>query len=696
MNRNTKESKTQRKRRTADGTPEDNDSPGNDRQHRDHDDHEEHHRQMVRDFRRRFWISLILTIPILMLAPMIQRFLGLEDAMTFAGDSYFLFAFSVIVFVYGGYPFLKGLFDELRQGRPGMMTLIGLAITVAFVYSTAVVFGLPGKTFFWELATLVVVMLLGHWIEMRSVLGASKALEELSKLLPAEAHRLDDNDNVEDIPVANLQNGDRVLIKPGERIPVDGEVIKGKSSTNEAMVTGESKPIDKSEGDSVIGGSVNNAGSLTVEVTKSGNDSYLSQVIDMVKKAQAGKSRSERTADRAALWLTIIAVGGGLLTLVLWLSFSDKEFVFALERMVTVMVITCPHALGLAIPLVVAVSTSLAAKSGLLIRQRTPFEQARTLDAIVFDKTGTLTKGEFEVGKVISLSDNHNQDSILKLAAGVELESEHTIGRAIVDAAGETPSADNFEALSGRGVQATVDGKDIMVVSPGYLDENNIDWDASKTDELRSSGDTIVYVLENNSPIGAIGLRDVLRDESKEAIKLLHERDIETMIITGDTEEVAKRVAGELGVDSYFAGVLPDKKAEKIKSVQSENRRVAMVGDGINDAPALVQADLGIAIGTGTDVAIESADVVLVNSDPRDVVRILDHAHVTHKKTIQNLTWATGYNAFAIPLAAGILFGYGILLNPAVGALLMSMSTVIVAINARIMTAPKEPSSTSA
>ncbi|MCB2229651.1 copper-translocating P-type ATPase [bacterium] len=644
---------------------------------------------MIEDFKRRFWVSLILTIPILALAPMVRGFLGLSAALSFPGDQYVLFVLSTVVFVYGGWPFLKGLVSELRKGAPGMMTLIGIAIGVAFVYSTAVVFGLPGKTFFWELATLVVIMLLGHWIEMRSVMSASNELEKLAKLMPSEAHRVGDDGEVEDVPISELKRDDQVLIKPGEKIPVDGQVVKGVSSVNESMLTGESRPVEKEKGDSVTGGSINGDGSLTVAVKNSGEDSYLSRVIQMVRDAQAGKSAMEKTADRAARWLTFIAVGSGLVTMALWLILSDHEFVFALERMVTVMVISCPHALGLAIPLVVAMSTSLSAKSGLLIRRRTPFEQARLVDTVMFDKTGTLTSGAFEVSNVVVLREGSSEDRIVSLAAAVESESEHSLAKGIVAAAPDRLTVDEFKALPGRGVEGRVEGKTVRVVSPGYLKENGLQVDESKTKELRDQGDTIVYVVENDTVLGAIGLRDAVREHSREAIELLRKRGVETMLVTGDAEPVARRVAKELGIDKYFAEVLPDKKAEKVKEVQSQGKRVAMVGDGVNDAPALAQADFGVAIGAGTDVAAETADVVIVNSDPRDVARAIEFSRATYRKTVQNLVWATGYNAVAIPLAAGVLFAWGILLNPAVGAILMSVSTVVVAINARLMKMPE-------
>jgi Cu2+-exporting ATPase len=648
-------------------------------------DHTEHHKHMAEDFKRRFWISLVLSLPIIALAPLVQGWLGLKETLAFTGDSYVRFALSVVVFFYGGWPFLKGLVDEVKQAKPGMMTLIGLAITVAFVYSSAVVFGLPGKTFFWELATLVVVMLLGHWIEMRSVIGASKALEELAKLMPSDAHRVKDDGQTEDVKVSDLEKGEKVLVKPGEKVPADGVIVKGETSVNEAMLTGESKPVTKKKDDQVVGGSVNGEGSITVRIDKLGEESYLSQVVDMVKQAQQSKSRSSRLADRAAMWLTFVAIGAGAVTLALWLTLADREFVFALERTVTVMVITCPHALGLAIPLVVAVVTSMAAGAGLLIRDRAAFEQARNIDAVVFDKTGTLTKGEFEVSEAKALGNDTDKDQMLKLAASLEAQSEHPIAQAIAAASDEKEEVDNFEAITGKGAQGEIGGKQVKVVSKGYLDENDLSYDESQVKELFEGGRTVVFVLVDDEVTGAIGLEDVVRDESQEAVKKLHERNIKTMLITGDSREVAQKVAEEIGIDEVFAEVLPDDKSDKIKEVQERGQTVAMVGDGVNDAPALAQADVGVAIGTGTDVAAETADVVLVQSNPLDVVQMLDYSHATRRKMIQNLVWATGYNVVAIPLAAGALYSFGILLSPAVGALLMSLSTVIVAINARLL-----------
>ncbi|MFO8091313.1 MAG: heavy metal translocating P-type ATPase [Desulfatiglandaceae bacterium] len=652
-----------------------------------HGDHGSHHAHMVADFRRRFWISLVLSIPILGLSTLIQGLLGLEDVLAFPGQGYVQFGLSTIVFIYGGWPFLKGLVNELRKKEPGMMTLIGLAIMVAYVYSSMVVFGLPGKVFFWELATLIVIMLLGHWIEMRSVMGASGALEELVKLIPSEAHRLKEDGGIEEVAVSSLKTGDRALVKPGEKIPADGLVVEGETSVNEAMLTGESRPVEKKEGDEVIGGAINGESSITVEVKNVGDESYLSQVVRMVREAQETRSRSQDLANRAALWLTIIALSAGGVTLVFWLVFG-KDFVFSLERMVTVMVITCPHALGLAVPLVVAVSTSLAAGQGLLIRDRSSFEKGRNLDAVVFDKTGTLTQGRFGVTDVISLNEK-GQDAVLKLAASLESRSEHPIAQGIVKEARKReidfPAPEDFEAIAGKGARAKIQGSEVKVVSPGYLKENHIEIHDSEVEKTAKEGKTIVYVLIEERPEGAIALADIIREESKEALSRLKAMDIQVMMLTGDAEAVAQWVARELDLDDYFSEVLPDQKASKIREVKGRGLTVAMVGDGVNDAPALVEADMGIAIGAGTDVAIEAADIVLVRSDPRDVTAIVELARATYSKMVQNLWWATGYNAVAIPLAAGVLYPVGFLLPPAAGALVMSLSTVIVAVNARML-----------
>jgi len=652
-----------------------------------HGNHQSHHAHMVADFRRRFWVSLILSMPILGLAPLIQGLLRLEDALAFPGDSYVQFGLATVVFFYGGWPFLKGLLDELEKKEPGMMTLIGLAVMVSYVYSSMVVFGLPGKVFFWELATLIVVMLLGHWVEMRSVMGASGALEELVKLIPSEAHRMKEDGNTEEVPVSALKAGDRVIVKPGEKIPTDGVIVEGRTSINEAMLTGESKPVEKTEGDEVIGGAINGESAVTAEVKKVGDDTYLSQVVNMVQKAQESRSRTQDLANRAALWLTIIALSAGSITLIFWLVFG-KEFVFSLERMVTVMVITCPHALGLAVPLVVAVSTSLAAGQGLLIRDRSSFERGRNLDAVVFDKTGTLTEGRFGVTNVIPLNEKGG-DTLLMLAASLESRSEHPIAQGIVEEARKReidyPDPEDFEAIAGKGAVAKIEASVVKVVSSGYLEEKNIRIQNSEIEKAAGEGKTVVYLLVDEQPEGAIALADIIREESHDALSRLKAMNIQVMMLTGDSESVAHWVARELDLDDYFSEVLPDQKAAKIKEVKERGLTVAMVGDGVNDAPALVEADMGIAIGAGTDVAMEAADIVLVRSDPRDVTAIVELSRATYSKMVQNLWWATGYNAVAIPLAAGVLYPVGFMLPPAAGALVMSLSTVIVAINARLL-----------
>ncbi len=642
---------------------------------------------MAADFRRRFFVSLGLTLPIAGLSPMLRGLVGLGEA-TIPGSVYILFALSSVVYLYGGWPFLRGLVDELRDGRPGMMTLIGLAITVAYGYSSLVTFGLPGKVFFWELASLIDLMLLGHYIEMRSVMGASDALEKLAAMVPKQAHRLDDDGSTEDVPVDSLSEGDRVLVKPGEKIPVDGVVRDGSSAINQALMTGESKPVRKQEGDEVIGGAINGEGSLTVEVTRTGESSFLGQVMDLVEQAQSSKSRSQNLADRAAMWLTFVALGSGVLTMAAWLGFSGREFVFALERSVTVMVITCPHALGLAIPLVVAVSTSLAAQKGLFIRDRRAFESARRVDTVVFDKTGTLTEGTFGVRSVEVLDgdrDDQDRQRILDLAAAVEHHSEHPIAQAIVGARDEKLAAEDFKAITGQGVQGRVDGSRVRVVSPAYASKEGLDFAEERVRSMSDEGQTVVLVVIDDRVAAAVGLADKIRPSSAEAIERLHEAGMRVMMITGDSERVAHWVSQELGLDGYFAEVLPDQKADEVEKLQNDGKRVAMVGDGVNDAPALARADVGIAIGAGNDVALEAADVVLVDSDPRGAFGVVHLSQAVYRKMVQNLFWATGYNVVAIPLAAGVLASAGVLLSPAAGALLMSLSTVIVAINARLL-----------
>ncbi|MCF8234245.1 MAG: cadmium-translocating P-type ATPase [Bacteroidales bacterium] len=656
-------------------------------QHNDHNkhqnhDHGDHHKHMVKDFRRRFWISLAATIPLLFLSSMIQDWFGYT--FDFEGKGYVIFAIATFLFFYGGWPFLKGLFNELKEKQPGMMTLIALAITVAYVYSSAIVFGLSGKPFFWELATLIVVMLAGHWIEMKSVMQASGALDKLMELMPDTAHKITD-DGTEEIKVNKLKEDDKVLVKPGEKIPTDGIIYEGSSSVDESVITGESKPVKKKKDDEVVGGSINGNSSIKIKVKSSQDDSYLSKVIGMVQEAKKKKSKTQHLADRAAFWLTIIAITAGTITLAVWL-FVGKDFNFALTRMVTVMVIACPHALGLAIPLVVAISTSESAKNGLLVRNRTAFENSRKIDTVVFDKTGTLTLGEYGISRYESLQDDMDKVELLKLAAGLEKESEHPIATGILKKAEEEeldiPDSEDMENMTGEGVKGKVNGEDVKIVSPAYLDKNNIEVkDKPKPDKT----ETLVYVLIDDEPAGYIGLSDKLRETSKEAIKNLKEMEIESWILTGDNEEVTKSIADELDLKGYFAEVLPDQKQDKIKELQKEGKFVAMTGDGVNDAPALAQADVGIAIGSGTDVAAETADIILVESDPMDVTKLIGFGRATHKKMIQNLIYATAYNVVALPLGAGVLFWAGIMINPAVGAILMSLSTVAVAINAQFL-----------
>ncbi|MGO1058767.1 copper-translocating P-type ATPase [Planococcus sp. FY231025] len=646
-----------------------------------------HHGHMVEDFKKRFYISLVITIPILALSPMIQHFLGVD--WRFANDLYILFALSSIVFFYGGWPFLTGGIAELKDRNPGMMTLIALAITIAYSYSTLVVFGWDGNQLYWELATLVVIMLLGHWIEMRSIMGASNALEQLVKLMPSEAHKMDAQGEVHDVPLSTIRNGDRVLVKPGEKIPVDGVIIEGKSAIDESMLTGESIPIEKEKDSKVIGGSVNKEGSLVVMVEKTGEESYLSQVITMVKEAQESKSKTQDLTNRAAKWLFYLALGAGFATLGAWLALG-YAFDIAIERMVTVMVIACPHALGLAAPLVVAVSTSISAKQGLLIRNRADFEGARNLDAVVFDKTGTLTKGEFGVTDIVPES-GYTKDRVLELAAAIEQNSEHPIAAGIVSSAKEKGlpigRVGDFGSIAGKGIQGWVDGQKVNVVSPGYVNSQQLNFNQDVFNQLSEQGKTVVFVLVEDELAGMIALADLVRDTAKEAVAALKAKGIHSIMLTGDNKKVANWVAAQLGIEEVYAEVLPDDKANQISKIKAKGWKVAMTGDGVNDAPALATADLGIAIGAGTDVAMETADVVLVKSNPNDVVALIDLSKKTYRKLVQNLWWATGYNIFAIPLAAGVLAPWGIVISPAVGAVFMSLSTIIVAINAKLLKA---------
>lgn len=657
-------------------------------QDNDHDhnhvkhDHSAHHRYMIKNFRRRFWISLVTTIPILLLSPMIQNLIGYQLEFQYSG--YLLFVLSSFIFFYGGWPFLTGLSDELRNKQPGMMTLIAVAISVAFGYSTATTFGVKGDSFFWELATLIDIMLLGHWIEMKSVMNASGAVQSLVELMPTEAHLIDGSDT-RDVKIDKLQSDDKVLVKPGEKIPVDGIIYEGKSNIDESMVTGESKPVKKSKNDKVIGGTINGNSSVKIKVEQVGEKAYLNKVIKMVRDAQSEKSKTQHLADKIAFWLTIVALSVGTGTLAAWLI-AGKPFVFALERMASVMVITCPHALGLAVPLVVAISTSVSAKKGLLIRNRTAFENARKISLMVFDKTGTLTKGNFGVQHYESFSNDYSNEDILKLAGALESQSEHPLAEGIMKKIKEkkisVDEPQDFNAITGEGVEGKLNDKKIKIVGPGYLKENNIEIPEKSFNEER---ETVVFVIVNDEVAGYISLADEIRKESYETIKTLKKNGLKIYMMTGDNEQVAKSVSEELGLDKFFAGLLPDDKLNKIKKFQKEGDFVAMTGDGINDAPALATADVGIAVGSGTDVAAETADIILVNSNPKDISTLVVFGKDTYKKMIQNFIWATGYNVVAIPLAAGVLFGAGIMISPALGAVLMSLSTIIVAINAQLL-----------
>jgi Cu2+-exporting ATPase len=649
----------------------------------DHGDHHDHHAHMIDDFKKRFWISLVIMLPIVVLAPMIQGLIGYE--LRFDGDRYIQFGLSSILFFYGGWPFLKGLVDELKEKSPGMMTLIALAISVAYFYSSAVVFGLEGKIIFWELASLIVIMLLGHWIEMKSVMGASNALQELAKMMPSTARIIKENGDHEEIAIADLKSDNIILVKPGEKIPADGSVTEGESNVNESMLTGESKPVTKHKGDQVIGGSINENGTLKIKVKHTGEDSYLSKVIGMVKVAQDTKSKTQNLADKAAAWLFYVALGSGITTLVVWLSLG-KKFEYALERMVTVMIISCPHALGLAIPLVVAISTSVSAKHGLLIKNRTAFENARKITTIIFDKTGTLTKGEFGVTRFKSTSKETSDDELLQIAASLENSSEHPIAAGIVRKAKskelKLEASENFKNITGKGIKATLNGKEIKIVSPGMLQDQGIEI---PSDAFKTEDETVVFVLIDGQLAGYIALADEIREEALSAVNTLKERGIKVVMATGDNQKVAEAVSKQLSLDDFYAEVLPEDKQRIIKELQEKGEFVAMTGDGVNDAPALAQANVGIAVGSGTDVAAETADIVLVNSNPKDIASLILFGTATYKKMMQNLWWAAGYNIVAVPLAAGVLAGIGIILSPAIGAVLMSLSTVVVAINAQLL-----------
>lgn len=642
--------------------------------------HEGHdHNKMISDFKKRFYVISALTIPIMLLSTMIQHFMGVH--WEFAGSQYILLALATVVFFYGGWPFLRGMIDEIKGRNPGMMFLIGFAITVAYIYSVAIVFGLQGMDFFWELATLILIMLLGHWIEMKSVAGASKELELLVQLMPAEAHMAMPG-MVHDVKTDTLKANDVILVKPGEKVAADGIILEGETYLNESMLTGESKPILKTKGDKVIAGAINGNGSIKVTVSHSAKDSYLSQVIKLVGDAQKSKSKTQLLADRAARWLTIIALVAGVATFLYW-YLTVQSLAFAMERMVTVIVICCPHALGLAVPLVVAKSTALSAKNGLLIKNRTAFEDSRKISTIVFDKTGTLTVGKFEVSKVVSTNAGYPENEIIRLAAALEQNSEHPIATGILQKAKDLsirlPGAEGFNAITGKGVEAIIEAKKIMVVSPGYLKEKQI---PIPDNFVSSDVETVVFLIVNNELAGYIALSDKIRPESAEAIQILADNKIKSILLTGDNKKVAQSVSQSLHMESFIAEVLPHQKLEHIKSLQSKGEFVAMTGDGVNDAPALAQANVGIAVGSGSDIAAETAGIVLVNSNPKDIANLILFGKATYRKMIQNLVWATGYNIVALPLAAGVLYRQGILLSPAVGAVLMTVSTIVVAINA--------------
>ncbi len=642
----------------------------------------DHHKMMVEDFKKRFWISTIITIPILFFSPMIQGFFGYDILLP--GNPYILFALSSFIYFWGGWPFLKGFYKEIKSKGPGMMTLISMAISVAYFYSSATVFGLDGEDFFWELSTLIVIMLLGHWLEMKSVLGASKALQLLVSMLPSEAHRVN-GETIEDVKLEDLLKDDLILIKPGEKVPADGIISEGSSYLNESMLTGESKPVKKEINDKVIGGSINGNSTLKVKVEHTGQDSYLNKVIKMVDEAQRTKSKMQNLSDRAAKWLTYVALAIGFGTLAVWLILGFP-FVYALERMVTVMVIACPHALGLAIPLVVAISTAVSAQNGLLIRNRTAFEESRKISVLLFDKTGTLTKGDFGVTRIESVNEKYSSEEVLRLASSLEQSSEHPIAVGIVKKVKESkitiPKLENFNAITGKGVEADVEGKEIKVVSPGFLRDEKI---TIPKDAYSDAAETVVFVLVDSALAGYIALADEIRPESAAAIKVFKKNNIKVFMATGDNEKTAKAVSDKLGLDGYFAEVLPHQKVEIVEKLQSENEFVAMTGDGVNDAPALAQANVGIAVGSGTDVAAETADIILVNSNPQDIANLILFGKATYRKMIQNLVWATGYNVIAIPLAAGVLYSSGFVLGPAIGAVFMSLSTVIVALNAQLL-----------
>ena len=644
------------------------------------DKHAGHH---TPDFLKRFWITLVLSVPVLLLSHMIQQWLGFTIA--FQGDKYVLLVLGSIIYFYGGMPFFKGFLGEVKAGAIGMMTLVALAITVAYVYSVAVVFGLPGMDFFWELATLIVIMLLGHWLEMRSQMAASKALQSLVALLPNDV-TVEHNGSPVKIKLEQLKNGDTVIIRPGEKVAADGLIVEGSSYLNESMLTGESVPVRKESGGKVIAGSINGDGALKIKATGVGKDSYLNKVINLVQDAQAAKSNTQNLADKVAKWLTIVAIVVGVGTFAYW-YITMGDLAFALERIVTVMVTACPHALGVAIPLVVAISTTLSATNGLLIRNRTAFETTRKLSTIIFDKTGTLTKGSHTVQKIIPLTEHYSENDLLQYAAAVQQNSEHHIAKGIMQTLSERKlelwKSDNFRYMQGIGVTGMVSGKSVVAAGPNYFVQNNKQVPAIP-EEINQDAETVNFILIDDVPVGIVSLADTIREGAKEAIDQLRSMNIKSFLLTGDNEKVAAAVSKQLGMDGYLANVLPHHKQEKVKEFQDKGEIVAMTGDGVNDAPALAAADVGIAVGSGTDVAAETADIILVNSDPRDVVKMIDFGKKTYSKMIQNLVWAVGYNVVAIPLAAGVLYPTYVL-SPAMGAVLMSVSTIVVALNASLL-----------
>lgn len=658
----------------------------------DNGGHDKHAGHSIAMFRNRFWVCLILTIPTLILGPMIPGWFGFSP-LHLPGAQWISAVLGTVVYLYGGWVFVAGAIRELKTRLPGMMTLIALAITVAFLFSLAVTLGFPGMPLWEELATLVTIMLLGHWVEMRSIAQAQGALRELTKLLPSVATRVvvaETGERTEDVPISELRPGDLVLLRPGQSIPADGIVRSGSTAVNESMITGESLPVEKKEGDKVIGGTVNGAGSLRIEVTATGEGMALSHIMRLVEKAQNSRSRAQALADQAALILTFIALGSGLITLITWLALR-AEPAYAIERMVTVLVIACPHALGLAVPLVIAISTTLAARGGLLVRDRRGLEEARLLTTIVFDKTGTLTQGNFGVVG-ITTNDGVNEEEALRLAAAIERDSEHPIAQGIVMTAKtrgvQVTAADRFEAIPGKGAKAFVDGRLLYMGGPALLRSLTLE-PAEKVrraaEEAARRGQAAIYLASEREVLAVFVVADVIREESREAIQTLHSEGIEVIMMTGDAKAVAQAVGAELGIDQVYAEVLPEQKAGRIEELKAAGKRVGMVGDGVNDAPALLTANVGIAIGAGTDVAVEAGDVVLVRNDPRDVPRIIALSKASYRKMVQNLWWAAGYNILAIPLAAGVLAPWGIVLSPAVGAVLMSASTVIVAVNAQLL-----------